>query len=108
MNKSATDTQGQFLSERNWGSVPQLLAKAMKHKYFVEPPATFADIQFNIAHNLIEILKPIELDMVKSLIIHYHRLHIEQAVGIVIRLLPEFASELVPLFNLHIKPHVER
>jgi hypothetical protein len=57
------------------------------------PPAPSS----KIACNLLELAKPIDMDFLKTITINRHRLDIEQAVALVIRLLPEFAAELVTL-----------
>jgi hypothetical protein len=92
-------TDGRFLVGRNWSNVPQLLARALKDRKLPDDKGPFGNGNnaVKLANNFLEIVKPTDLDTVKSLIIKCHRLDIEQAVAIVLRLLPDHAAELVPL-----------
>lgn len=97
--KQSGDESGRFLPQKNWRFAPQLLTKAFTNRHL--PPIAFEDklpgTTLKIASNFLEIAKPIDIETVKSIIKCCERLDIEQAVALVLRLIPEHSVELIPL-----------
>jgi len=100
---SATN-DGRFPIMQNWGSeVPALLVEALVNRQLPalgEPCSTDCyqtRLEPRIANNLVEITKPVDVTLIKTLILHCRRVDIEQAVALVFRLLPSHVTDLVPL-----------
>jgi hypothetical protein len=94
--KESADESGRFLPDRNWGIVPQLLIKAFTNRH-LRLVDRFPPTAIKITTNFLEIVKPIEIETIKSVIKHRERLDIEQAVAFVLRLIPEHSDQLIPL-----------
>jgi hypothetical protein len=93
--------EGRFLTPREWTTVPDLLVKALNViKSLPESPETVSENSKSFSRvtcNLVELSAPVDMDTLKNIVINRHRLDIEQAVALVIRILPEFAADLVRL-----------
>jgi len=96
LKQPSTTADGRFPVERDWKSVPALLVEALVSRQLPGLKVTDS-LASRISRNLIEIVKPIDLHLVKSIIINCRRIDIEQAVALVLRLLPEHVTDLVPL-----------
>jgi hypothetical protein len=88
-----------FQIQGTWDAVPRLLVDLYKNRTLPLDPETTTpnDGRLWLKYNLLEIVKPVDLETMKSLIINRQRIDIEQAVGLVLGILPEFATELIPL-----------
>ena len=88
-----------FPSYWNRSTVSQLIADAYVKRTlpYVSQPMNASNPLARLRANLIEIVRPIDVDAVKSILLGRRRLDIEQAVALVLRLLPEHAPELIPL-----------
>ena len=91
--------QGRFPVQQDWSDIPKRLRQFI---YVKTLPVSLNKedntiMERNIALNLIEIHRPIELQQAKSYILYLQRVDIEQAVAMVVRLLPEYRADLVPL-----------
>ena len=99
LKQPSTTNEGRFPATRHWGNVPALLVEALVSRRLPtlsQPRATDA-LAFRIANNLVEIVTPVDVALVKSLILNCRRVDIEQAVALVLRLLPDKVTDLVPL-----------
>lgn len=88
-----------FPASRNWGTIPDLIANAfvMRALPYVSRPTNASSPLARLRANLIEIAKPIDMHVLKSSILNRQRLDIEQAVALLLRLLPEHTPQLIPL-----------
>lgn len=99
LKQPETTTDGRFPATRDWGHVPGLLVEALVNRKLPvlgQPRSTDA-LATRIANNLVDIVQPVDLNTIKSLILNCRRIDLEQAVSFVLRLLPEHVTELVPL-----------
>jgi len=97
-NRIRYHAHSRFLVEQSWSDIPNRLREFIHTKTLpVRINKDDTMLGRNITLNLIEIHRPIELHQAKSYILHLQRVDIEQAVAIVIRLLPEYRADLVPL-----------
>src|SRR5271170_6725040 len=95
----STTNDGRFPCPRNWGTVPSLLVEALVNRRLpaLGQPRSTDDLATCIANNIVEIVQPVDLDLIKSLILTCRRVDIEQAVALVFRLLPSHVTDLVAL-----------
>lgn len=88
-----------FPAYRDWGTIPEFIANAFVKRAlpYVSQPMNASSSLARLRANLIEIVKPIDMHVLKSIMLSRQRLDIEQAVAFILRLLPEHAPELIPL-----------
>ena len=99
LKQPSTTNDGRFPTVRDWGNVPTLLVEALVSRRLPglgQPRATDA-LASRISNNLVEICKPVDLNLIRSIILNCRRIDIEQAVALVLRLLPDHVNDLVPL-----------
>src|SRR5579859_1340336 len=97
----STTDGGRFAVYHDWKDLPNMLIKLYANRLLpvdpVKPNLLENTFPVRITYNFLTISQPIDSAVLKSIIAAHRRLDIEQAVALVLRLLPEHAADLIPL-----------